>query len=368
MSHPKWFKRLGAHARHPFWTGVLTFYVLVVGGYWSLYSSEIRQAFPFYLGPYGGVSWIAVGAWGSAALAWIVFWAREITVIEEQDGVRSEFRAAKDDLVALIRTMPPRDFMRRCASITAKTDTLTHLLMRALKGGNTAVARRAVPFLLRQVARLARSYDSDPNATYGANIMRFVPSADLVPPAGAEVEKRLRFVEEGTTIGGLGGVLDLRPELSSTDKVDPDPSLIPVALPIPIDRTCKHILPGAPRAFCEGALSVFSDVSVLASWMKEHGDFTDRVRNEVQRYFGENTAFRSFASLPLAVTDIKRTDLIGVVNIHSGGTGILRGGEGAEMFHHALQPILGMLARVLRELWKREASAPAAGPAKVTGP
>ena len=208
--------------------------------------------------------------------------------------------------------------------------------------------------VLSAVAVLAHHFDGGPSdATYAANIMLFKPSSSLTSPQEiTEFEQRLVFTEEAVDIRKLLGVLDLRCELSTTNRVDgqkPDAQLKPLALPIPHATTTasgrSYVLPGAPAAFCERKLNVYADTQTLSEWCKRNGAFSPVVIDKVAAYFqsGIGREFRSFASLPLMWSDDQP---VGVLNIHSSQVGMLRSSEdrGARQGGERNEPIKQFVA------------------------
>src|SRR5690606_8412012 len=108
---------------------------------------------------------------------------------------------------------------------------------------------------------LVSAFENYPDgAVYSANIMAFRDVEDLSPEEAQAILGRLRFMDL-KTLHGLRGVLDLQPRLSSSsrdqDSFAIDPELKPLALPLFLEESIvsrkTRFLPGAPRAFVDGA-------------------------------------------------------------------------------------------------------------------
>jgi hypothetical protein len=219
---------------------------------------------------------------------------------------------------------------------------------------------------------LAHDFDGRPfGIVYAANIMLFEPAATLQNES-ERVRQRLRFAEPEIDVAALEGVLELRLDLSTTSEAADygrDPSLQPLALPVPVatrsaDGLRCRVLPGAPRAFCERTLDLYVDTWTLGAWCREQGDFTESVCRQVEEYFRSQSNVRSFVSFPLMQLRSQRP--VGVLNIHRSKEGILRtsqtqGREAIQHFSALIGPFGATLLLLIGLLQQRERAASDAG-------
>jgi hypothetical protein len=342
---------------------ILTLLVAIAGGYASLYSSEIKNAFPFLI---PNQPWRiipeAVFWWSLLFAAAYLYLAKQSKDNENQ--TRLVDRAAK--LERLIRTMPPEHFLESFAGAFRQCETAA----KAASGPDTS--REDIEFgirsVLRLVASLARTFDGEhSDGRYAANIMLFFRTSNLNAVEKASVDGRLKFCEEGAKCDGLAGVLDLQTALSATagDDANADADLRKLALPVPVNTGGnrygqRRILPGAPFAFVERGTSYFGDITLLNKWCLDNGDFTLGVREAIAAHFADRPNLKSFVSIVLNDENFYLSqeenpveEPIGVVNIHSDRQWMLRqtGGEtpGAILqFASLITPFMVAIAKLLR--------------------
>ncbi|HEY2523634.1 MAG TPA: hypothetical protein VGI29_01145 [Candidatus Binataceae bacterium] len=107
----RWFiKHLGPFARSAFSAALVSGLGLVAGLLGSVFTDDIKAAFPFVLG-WGPISLRATLFWSSALVATFLFSVGQRT--SEIDRQESEARLDQrsDELARLIRTIPPSDFL-----------------------------------------------------------------------------------------------------------------------------------------------------------------------------------------------------------------------------------------------------------------
>lgn len=351
---------------HPLWPTFLTLLVIFTGGFGSVFSTEIRSAFPLSLGPYDGWSWHATAFYFLAVVAALLFFWRQ----RSDDQQRERLSEQTGKLEMLIKTLPPANFLEHFADYYLTADKVMEVAFGPPPPQvDQTNLERSARHLLRLVAALAQSFDGNhADATYAANVMLFRPTHDLTPQQQAAIEERLRFREAGVQCAGLSGVLDLVERFSTTaTSADhaPDTSLQPLALPVPTSPQTHQgrfkVLPGAPQAFALIEFSYFDDTWMIPEWCEKHGDFTAAVRDELRQYFHDAQHFRSFVSIPLVETGRvlgladDQPGPIGVLNIHSNRTNLLKGGAPGvlgglnplEQFALVTQPLIVMLAKLL---------------------
>jgi hypothetical protein len=352
---------------HPLWPTVLTLLVIITGGYGSVFSDQIRSAFPLSFGPYGGWSWHATTFYFLALIAaWLFFWRQRA-----DDHQRKILTEQTEKLETLIKTLPPANFLEHFAKYYITADKAMEVAFGPPPDQlDQQNLERSARHILRLVAVLAQAFDGNHmNVTYAANVMLFRPSEGLSQLQQTAIEPRLRFRETGVHCLGLKGILDLVTRFSTTSTNEqelPDPTLHPLALPVPHHVTSPqgryNVLPGAPLAFATSQFSYFADTWQIPDWCERQGDFTAAVREQLRQYFERAQHFRSFVSIPLVGTgqilgfaDAEAQTPLGVLNIHSSRSNLLKGGaSGAlggfnplEQFAFVTQPLIVMLAKLL---------------------
>jgi hypothetical protein len=342
---------------------VVTTLGLFAGAWGSLYSSEIRSAWPFVWGPYDGVSRHSVFFWSLVLSATLLFFWGQVAVADQ---------AAR--LEELIRTQPPEDFLALCASLNNQCFAIHDALKYSSSSGKTDPQGiiQSIRLVLWTFVILAKEFDRSPKAVrYAANVMVFRETQSLSPDEKVAVKKRLTFCDPDVSVDNLRGVLDLRRDLSTTSRLDdgsPDPDLKPMALPVTRqdhpDRVLhgettyrSRLLPGAPRAFYKQGMECYLDTSKLADWCKTKGDFSPGIEEQIDEYFRNHdmgSHVKSFVSLPLR--NPQSGEMQGVLNLHRNEVGMLKAEGLARQFMYVVTPNLLTLERLLMTLASVEAS------------
>jgi hypothetical protein len=335
--------------RGPIYATLVTLLAVIAGVLGSVYSPEIGKSFPLYWGPYDSFSLPVLLFWSTLLAFALLFFFRQAATDK-----------ARQQLVELIRTLPPADFLSEFDRVLRECEQVVE----QVRSGSvqTEAIEGAIRVVLDGIVTLAGLFDGRPyGVTYAANIMLFrqtrsVPEAEL-----KLLMDRLRFRDTVLDARALQGVLDLQLPLSTTTataRPDPDGNLQPLALPIPPsirseDGRRWRLLPGAPLAFITGNMELYTDTSTLGQWCRTYGDFSETVCAEVESYFGSSTGMRirSFVSFPLA-----DADNIGVVNIHRDQPGLLGEKEPAKQFLPLMRPFRQLCLSLLRTLQQRDGS------------
>lgn len=346
---------------------VVTTLGLLAGLWGSLYSSEIRSAWPFQSGPYQGVSAHALFFWSLVLSATFLFFLGQVLVERARRQAEQELTKRSGKLEELIRTQPPEEFLSLCADLYktcfATQDVFNY--SHGLRSEPEEVAQ-SVRFVLRTFVILAQSFDRAPNLRYAANVMLFRDAQQLTPAARTEIKQRLRFCDQEIGIENLRGVLDLRCDLSTvslSSNADSDPDLKPLALPVPRqDHPGKvfpgeaeyrsRLLPGAPRAFYKGKMECYLDTSTLRAWCERHGDFSPGIQQDLDDYFRNHAMgihVKSFVSIPLWNPQLEN-EVMGVLNLHRDEIGILKAEPLARQFFQVVTPNVLTLERLLSSL------------------
>lgn len=349
-------------AATPLYATILTALIVFTGGYGSLFSGEIRSAFPFYFGDggWGSISWLAVGFWSLLALVAMLFFSRETAENRRQQRLIEETQK----LERLVRTLPPEDFLKDFAELFRTADRAMILALDPQgPGGRRENLLQGARQIMQNMAILAKSFGRrirSPDAHYAANVMRFRPTPTLTVDDQRELEQRLRFCEDGVHCSGLQGVLDLVLPLSTKgndEKLEPDNDLRTLALPIPVlpkNGEKYKVLPGAPLAFVERVASCYADARELHKWCGEKGDFSESVRDKIREYFQGAEHIGSFLSVPLV--DQEECPY-GVLNVHANLPNLLGDGTSHTGLNSPLgqfvaitEPLVAMLVKLLSEL------------------
>jgi hypothetical protein len=117
-------RRIGA-ALH---ATLITTLGLLAGLWGSLYSTEIRGAWPFQRSPYQGISLHAVSFWTFVTVATLLFFWMQFKSEEERRAAEARLTEQAAKLEDLIRTQPPEEFLalgaQLCSQCFATHDAL----------------------------------------------------------------------------------------------------------------------------------------------------------------------------------------------------------------------------------------------------
>lgn len=355
----------------PLLGGVTSIAGVLAGYLGSLYVDEVKQALiPWFL-PNGSFAagaslfWLSTVIFGMCFTG--TFWAQSRSSRRATDGLyaatnavafKTDSLATKadtlDQLIRQLHTLPPQGFLEIYREAVGLADEAFY----SVWGSHPTREELAIALRTQLVCvlRLATNFDEDGDkAKYGCNLMLFKPIDGLHEQELRKIQERLKFAEKGVSVKNLAGVLDLMPELSisSASGADPDPTLVPFALPIPqltvtekSDRSKNGVLPGAPDAFvAEEEVVIESFEDLLNRTPNEY--FTSSVRAELRMFFEQKAgSVQSFVSVPLYSRTTSRADPIGVLNIHRNLPNKLAA-EKFELFSPLLVPILLSIGRLL---------------------
>jgi len=352
---------------------------VVAGILGSLYAPDILSA-AFHLGnPFKPqtVDWAATWFWGCLLIFGFSFLSREWAVQELQQESEKRLSQSYQTLTETMATMPPRGFVLELGEYYTQCYRVVRALQRTTPNG--AQIEQVIQLILRSIASLARKFDAEHGACYGANVMlHFASPAAWSAFSGEEVGAlHVAFIEPDTDIRNLP-VLVLQPRLSAQTEVQaqadaqvqtdvhggqlgPDPALNGLrhfALPVlehnhgrSADGKRYRVLPGAPLTFVVQEPNAYADSSQLGAWCRKNGDFSDSICQEVEAYFRQEPAathFRSFASIP--ITSPLDGQRLGVLNMHSNRVRLLWKSETPSQFYPAILPLQSLLAELLAQL------------------
>lgn len=377
-------ERIEDFLRRPLTSTFITLLVLVTGGVASLASVEIRNAFPFYWGWSLSFSGWAIAFWSMAFMSAILFFLRQVAVDTAREQAQSELRDTATSMLglqkhassqmelldALVRTMPPENFLEHFVQYYAASEKSIETAYRTAGPGQVEASRLAILTVLRVIASLAKQFDGNrPDRRYAANVMLFTSAQDLSEQQIASFAEDVLFCDETVDPRKLRGVLELVPHYSCSDdeSLVPDDRLRRIVLPIP--ATPKNpkgkwlVLPGAPMAFVTGMVSSFIDTkSSMKEWLDNEGDFQELIKDRLVTYFAEHQHVRSFVSIPLLPSErlyaksgeAEAIAPLGVLNIHTDHAGLLRHdstaatrGSPLSNFNAIIQPFVLNLIKLL---------------------
>lgn len=345
----------------------------VAGLFGSIYSTEIKGAFPFVweggkVVPQAAAFWTLLLAF--SCMYGAILWGQNRSAARQFAQARLLSTQAAE-LTEAVRTLPPKGFLGVFLSLYDKAFDITHEALKApVANGNPNDIDVAVRVVLDALTTLALRFDDGdhgPNDVYAANIFMYRGIASLTDGEFQALKSRLKFADKGLGREHYQGFLEIRKEFSTstvTQEPDIDPVVPEIALAIPselwvnVDMTrLSKILPGAPEALCGAGSKAFLDTATLADWCEKNGDFQPSVINELRQYFGPDGAgkdVKSFVSFAIPTyqhcgcnTPAKDYNgSIGVVNIHRNKPGMLHG-QAIELFVPLTSPFCQLLSQLL---------------------
>lgn len=314
----------------------VTLLILVTGGVGSIYSREIRNTFPFHFHERVPTSVKAAIFWSLAIVTAALYGWQQLKGLNSDDKAQRRLISRAKSLERLLRTMPPENFLAvfnqmylLCDSArkfayqpVVPTEDLDHLEGR-------------VRAILRNIAILAQNYDGNhPNVKFAANIMIYRDRSEFIgDEQKTDLTRRLRFCDDGVTIEGLRGVLDLDINMSTIaldENALPDATLRPLALPVPVivkdNRGKYNALPGAPAAFVNRKPEIYANADDIEIWCKDHGNLKHDVVSAISTYFRNESSIKSFISIPLFRNDKAggEEEPMGILNIHCDSQKLLK--------------------------------------------
>jgi hypothetical protein len=328
----------------------------------SIFSNEIKNAFPFALGDY--FVWQAAVFYFSLGMFAFVF-------REQMQGQGAVLQESAKSLEELIRTLPPEDFLKKFEDYVVVAGG------EVVRAGDPSVdangARDAAQVVLMTLLFLAKMFDGDQKSgRYVINLMLFKQR----PKGDENLElffADLNLWEKGRSFNDLQGMLVLDPDFAlalsegSSEGVSVDVNIVPLRLPILkpefyLDKSGRtNVLPGAPEVFCFPVEPVlYKDTRNLARDWRSNSGLRPEIADEIEAYFKteEGNLVRSFVSLPVLEPPEsmgKYAKIVGVVNIHSNKPDIL-GQRAKELFFPVATTFTLMLGAIVRKLNRLEES------------
>ncbi|HEX8316787.1 hypothetical protein [Longimicrobium sp.] len=405
-------------ARSPAAPPAATLILLVAGLLGSVWSAEIRSAFPvdwrYTVG--GHTRWFwemslviqALLFWVFAFLGSALFGWREWVLARTDEASRTFLfeQAARTNRAIEARTralgeqaqelhergrsLPPEQFLQHSQIVnTGMHEMLKRSLLRA-GFESQDVLLGEIRAALEGCVELATMFEQPERRSgrWAANVMVFVPIEAIDDFALAEYAAACPYKRLSFDRGQLAGVLWLRQDLSfaitfgdGATRESPDPEVRPMALPVPAQPLTDslrllRVLPGAPYALCANRPAGYPDTLELGRTAVGDCDLPPGASDEMTAYFEPATSprVRSLVSLPLPrvheaapagwgwsrpsgdrVTLLRPDQLAaGVVNIHRDQGRMACTDERLLLFHPVIVPLLGVV-RDLVELHDSDA-------------
>lgn len=347
---------LSAAARQPWFSALTASLGAIVGLFGSIFSTEIKSAFPFAV----GANFIWQAAVFYLFLALFAYCFRL-----QMQGQSASLSESSDKLERLIRTLPPDGFLRKYEQLVVRAGG------EVVRAGDPAVkddgVREAAQVVLSALVLLAKMFDGNPKSgRYAINLMLF-ESAPVAADQLPGWSKGISMWERGRSLDNLAGLLVLDKGLAlvlsgdDSEELALDEHVRPLKLPVLraeffTDKQGRlNVLPGAPYAFCfpnETELCTETK-SFVESWRLMSG-LRPEIADEMAEYFNSSDGklVRSFVALPVLEPPDSvgaQPNVVGVVNIHSDQTGILQEG-GKDLFFPLATTFTLMLGALVRKL------------------
>jgi hypothetical protein len=322
---------------------------VAAGALASFFPDRIKVGYYSALWPQTSFDGVATAFWGAVALAGLSFgigqWAQ------------SRAGANLRTMVRRLQTLPPGGFLdsfREAFQVSARQS----LLMVVSDDVSLPAIDQAIRNVLGAIVEVARDFDEQGSACYGANLMIWRKQGE--PFESLEPCHVLPYHASDPAVSGH---LELVVELSTTTALRGndyavDPSVVPLVLPIPWDhaklqdartRSRDPVIPGAPQAFVHGELVVFESVQAYISWLDDQSSRGLEVVNPLKEYFlrGQGKAIKSFASRPIVSVN-PTVGRYAVLNLHSDQENLLVD-SGQTLFAPLIEPFCFLLALLLDE-------------------
>lgn len=327
----------------PLFGGVTAIFGVIAGYLGAHYDEEIASTFaPWFfegrsLSIGASLFWVTLTLFGASFTG--TFWAQarssarvstemaEVTErIDNKTDSLTKSATELNNMILQLHTLPPKGFLETYRKVVVNSEAAyEEARSQILDFEQLALIIRTQ---LLWILRLVQAFDADgEKAKYGLSIMLYRENKPFLPCELESLTKRLRFYEEGLSVGKLAGVLDMVCEFSvssSNSNANRDPNLTPFALPIPElneeernARSKNGVLPGAPDAFISGAESV---IETPNDWIDQANtnQFSEPLRQQLTDFFTEASSWmKSFVSIPLFEPDCPESSTpIAILNIH----------------------------------------------------
>jgi len=320
---------------------------VAAGALASFYPERIKAVTLPSFGPGTHLDWVATSFWFAIVLTGFSFGLTQFS--------QSRAGASLRTMVRRLQTLPPSGFLSSFGGAYNQAAAQT-LLVTVGPQSSLSQINHAIRNVLGAIVEVAKDFDEESKAIYGANLMLWRPLGEKFECTNLTV-----LGHYGTGNPALLGHLELVTDLSTrTDLVSSeyseDKKLTALLMPIPIDQKMQRdrigatrdpLIPGAPQAFARGEMFLFSSVDDYRRWLDDYSSQGLDTVNALKDYFDNaGRHIRSFGSRPIVSPDAKQ-DVMAVLNIHSDRENLLQDG-GPTMFAPLIEPFCFLLATLLR--------------------
>jgi hypothetical protein len=330
------------------WLWVITAVCPVAAGALaSFYPEQIKAGFYPFFWRHTSFDWVPTAFWSAVALAGLSFGLAQWSQSRAGGALRS--------MVRRLQTLPPSGFLDsfRDAFRVAGRQTL---LVALNPTSSLSQVDHAIRNVLGAIVEVARDFDEQNSATYGANLM-------LWRRAGTPFENPspMHLVPYSPQDPSVRGYLELVVSLSTTTALENsqyshDTQIAPIVVPVAIasekvldakGHARDPVLPGAPQAFLRGDFVVFESVEAYVGWLDENSSRGLETVNPLKEYFvnGAGKHVKSFGSRPIVSVN-PTVGPIAVLNIHSDRDNLLQD-SGQTLFAPLIEPFCFLLATLI---------------------
>lgn len=331
---------------------IITLLTIFTGLFGSIHGLQLIEHFPFTSSFDHNTGEVIF--WMLAILTSTIYFLHQSSKDKQRDNLVNH-------LINAVSTIPPKDFLLLFHRLYLDTKKVIKNYFDTSEETKKEDIEALIRLVLNALLTLVNKFDRANDGTqYGLNIMIFqdFSKKDINPE---KYKNNILFIENETDINKLHGVLELNIQFSvssiSTDESNNnnDANLRPITLPIPKEskvsvgnnysKTLSRVLPGAPIAFVENKMSRFTDSTKIVEWCENEGDFTFKVKTQIEQYFCKDNYYymKSFLSLPLPNYS---SSMKGVLNIHSNQKGLLEN-ENIKQFIIIVDPFLQELINLI---------------------
>ncbi|MGU3628013.1 hypothetical protein [Comamonas sp. C24C] len=259
-------------------------------------------------------------------------------------------------MIRRLQTLPPSGFLesyRDTYRESARQAFLTMIYPEASKDQIDQSIRN----ILGAIAEIARDFDEQESAIYGANLMVWRENGSafeedcplhVVPfvPNDSSVLGYLELVQSLSTATNLGNKIDAK--------------ISPVVFPVPVDTEKYYdsknhardpVIPGAAKSFVANSFELFESIESYVKWLDDHSAKGLDYINPLKKYFVEGLGnhVKSFGSRPIVSTlPGSEQSVIAIINIHSNQENILQD-SGQTLFAPLIEPFCFFLALLLEK-------------------
>lgn len=292
---------------------------------------------------------------------------------EELNNSRQEVVENSSYIVEAVQTLPPKDYLANFEeSYITMRSTLIYLKNYVYEvhyedssSLETAIseAEEHVKFMLSVFAKLTKDWDTqgtifDKNVEYRVNVMKFFEPQSALEKFESEEYKWIdskrffNFLNCKAIPLNIDGVLFVDPSLYVALKDNGYKDLVtkkPIGLPVTFEDSLHYDqnLPGAPKCFSsKQAQYIMSCQDGVHQEISKLKSIQDRMKTELQDYYGNNNFAQSIISFPL---HDEMLNPFGVINIYRNKSDLAKRNE--QDFMALMNPIVETISEAIEGLY-----------------